>query len=110
VIEPTVFQKIHIERKSMMRNLLTIIGMSALALVATGCSSGDQNATNATGSTNTSNVEEMGPEGGSNVTTTPPGNAANAPVGSADNGNVTPGDIAPGNTQGGNTTSPLSGR
>lgn len=72
----------------------------ALALIASGCSRGDQAAPATENIGATGNIEEMGPDGGGNATTTPPASADNAPVGSADNGNVTPGDTNPASPRG----------
>ena len=72
-----------------MRKILSGACLSALALSLGACSGGGAN------TATTTNIEEMGPEGGSNITNTPPASADTAPVGSADNGNVAPGDANP---------------
>lgn len=65
----------------------------ALAMALAGCSKHAGQDAGAAGGNG--HVEEMGPEGGSNTTVTPVGNAENAPVGTTDNGNVLPGDENP---------------
>jgi hypothetical protein len=71
------------------------LGLIVAPLAA--CSGSDQTPAPA------ANIEEMGPEGGSNVTTTPPANAAIAPVGSTGDGNIAPGNANPENPRPGAT-------
>ena len=75
----------------------TSIACLMLGLAVGGCSGQSGPGTNDAATANSGSIEEMGPEGGSNVAVTPAANSDNAPVGSADNGNVTPGDANPNN-------------
>jgi hypothetical protein len=75
------------------------IALTGLALALAGCGSSEQSQPPVT------NIEEMGPMGGSNVTTTPHAGADNAPVGAGmDGGNVAPGNANPNNPRPGATT------
>jgi hypothetical protein len=66
------------------------IVLTGLGLALAGCGSSQQNQSPVT------NIEEMGPMGGSNVTTTPNAGADNAPVGAGmDGGNIAPGNANP---------------
>lgn len=80
-----------------MKRIVLSLTLGLIVAPLAACSGSDQAQAPA------ANIEEMGPEGGSNVTTTPPANAATAPVGSTGDGNIAPGNANPDNPRPGTT-------
>lgn len=84
-----------------MRRIMWSLTLGLIVASLPGCGGSEQ----AAAPSPATKLEEMGPMGGSNVTTTPPANAATAPVGSTGDGNIAPGNANPENPRPGTTPS-----